>query len=157
MPAHPSKDEWCAEQQQHCRECPRKAEGQNKSMQGQRVGDIALAGTERAYDCGRNAATHTGRCRVLDQHHKREGERHTRKRVRAKTAEKQAIERDALAAWDLINGRLVRPIDVSLKMSKTYWTVCPKATSSVPKITTFRDWLLAEAADDARRLKTLAL
>jgi LysR family transcriptional regulator, glycine cleavage system transcriptional activator len=67
-----------------------------------------------------------------------------------------ALARTALAAWDLINGRLVRPIDVSLRMSKTYWIVCPKATSSVPKIATFRDWLLAEAADDARRLKGLA-
>ena len=67
-----------------------------------------------------------------------------------------ALARTALAAWDLINGRLVRPIDVSLRMSKTYWIVCPKATSSLPKIATFREWLLAEAADDARRLKALA-
>ena len=67
-----------------------------------------------------------------------------------------ALARTALAAWDLINGRLVRPIDVSLRMSKTYWIVCPKAVSSVPKITTFRDWLLAEAADDTRRLKAIA-
>jgi LysR family glycine cleavage system transcriptional activator len=66
-----------------------------------------------------------------------------------------ALARTALAAWDLINGRLVRPIDVSLRMSKTYWIVCPKAAASVPKITTFRDWLLAEAADDARRLKAV--
>jgi LysR family glycine cleavage system transcriptional activator len=65
-----------------------------------------------------------------------------------------ALARTALAAWDLINGRLVRPIDVSLKISNTYWVVCPKAASSVPKIATFRNWLLAEAADDARRLKT---
>ena len=40
-------------------------------------------------------------------------------------------------------------------MSKTYWIVCPKATSALPKITIFREWLLAEAADDLRRLKTL--
>ncbi len=66
-----------------------------------------------------------------------------------------ALARTALAAWDLINGRLVRPIDVSLRMSKTYWIVCPKATSALPKITIFREWLLAEAADDLRRLKTL--
>jgi LysR family transcriptional regulator, glycine cleavage system transcriptional activator len=64
-----------------------------------------------------------------------------------------ALARTALAAWDLINRRLVRPIDVSLKMPNTYWIVCPKATSSAPKITTFRNWLLAEAADDARRLR----
>ncbi len=67
------------------------------------------------------------------------------------------LARTALAAWDLINGRLVRPIDVSLKMSNTYWIVYPKATSSVPKIATFRKWLLAEAAEDARRLKQLSL
>ena len=87
MPAHPSKDEWCAEQQ-HCRECRRKAKGQYKSVQGKRVGNIALAGTERARNCGRDAATHTARCCVLDQHHKREGERRTREHVRPKTAEK---------------------------------------------------------------------
>ncbi len=67
-----------------------------------------------------------------------------------------ALARTALAAWDIINGRLVRPIDVSLRMSKTYWIVCPNVTSSVPKIATFRNWLLAEAAEDARRLKILA-
>jgi LysR family glycine cleavage system transcriptional activator len=67
-----------------------------------------------------------------------------------------ALARTALAAWDLINGRLVKPIDVSLRVSKTYWIVCPKATSALPKITIFRNWLLAEAADDARRLKMLA-
>jgi LysR family glycine cleavage system transcriptional activator len=66
-----------------------------------------------------------------------------------------ALARTAHAAWDLINGRLVRPLDVSLKLSKSYWIVCPKATSALPKIATFRDWLLAEAAEDTRRLKTL--
>jgi DNA-binding transcriptional LysR family regulator len=54
-----------------------------------------------------------------------------------------------------INGRLVRPIDVSLRMANTYWIVCPEAASVLPKITAFREWLLAEAADDMRRLKTL--
>jgi LysR family glycine cleavage system transcriptional activator len=68
-----------------------------------------------------------------------------------------ALARTVLAAWDLINGRLVTPIDVSLKLSNTYWIVCPKAISSVPKIATFRKWLLAEAAEDARRLKELSV
>ncbi|MER9504709.1 transcriptional regulator GcvA [Mesorhizobium sp. M0579] len=67
-----------------------------------------------------------------------------------------ALARTTLAAWDLINGRLVRPFATALRLSKTYWIVCPKATSTLPKITTFRDWLLAEAADDVRRLKTLS-
>jgi LysR family glycine cleavage system transcriptional activator len=66
-----------------------------------------------------------------------------------------ALARTTLAAWDLINGRLARPFDVGLKLSRTYWIVCPKATSTKPKIATFRDWLLAEAADDTRRLRKL--
>jgi len=67
-----------------------------------------------------------------------------------------ALARTTLAAWDLINGRLVVPIHVSLKMQKTYWIVCPEVTASVPKIRLFRNWLLGEAAEDARRLRTLA-
>jgi LysR family transcriptional regulator, glycine cleavage system transcriptional activator len=64
-----------------------------------------------------------------------------------------ALARTALAAWDIINGRLVKPIDISLRLSNTYWIVCPKATARLPKIEIFRKWLLAEAAEDARRLK----
>jgi LysR family glycine cleavage system transcriptional activator len=63
-----------------------------------------------------------------------------------------ALARTTLAAWDLINGRLVRPFAVSLPLSKTYWIICPKATTTLPKIVTFRDWLLVEAASDLRRL-----
>jgi LysR family glycine cleavage system transcriptional activator len=66
-----------------------------------------------------------------------------------------ALTRTTLAAWDLINGRLVRPFPDSLPLSKTYWIICPKATSSLPKIVTFQNWLLAEAAADARRLKSM--
>jgi LysR family transcriptional regulator, glycine cleavage system transcriptional activator len=66
-----------------------------------------------------------------------------------------ALARTALAAWDLIHGRLVRPVDVSLRMANTYWIVCPKAAASQPKIAAFRKWLLAEAAEDARRLNAV--
>jgi LysR family glycine cleavage system transcriptional activator len=66
-----------------------------------------------------------------------------------------ALARTTLAAWDLLNKRLVRPFGVALRLSKSYWIVCPKATAALPKIVTFRDWLLAEAADDTRRLKAL--
>ena len=62
-----------------------------------------------------------------------------------------ALARSALAAWDLIAGRLVRPFDLALPVPYAYWIVCPKATSNLPKIVTFRDWLLAEAAEDVRR------
>jgi LysR family transcriptional regulator, glycine cleavage system transcriptional activator len=64
-----------------------------------------------------------------------------------------ALARTTLAAWDLLNGRLVRPFAEALRLSKTYWIVCPKAASNLPKIVTFRDWLLAEAAHDLRQLK----
>ena len=66
-----------------------------------------------------------------------------------------ALARTTLAAWDLINGRLVRPFSETLRLSKTYWIICPKATAALPKIVTFRDWLLAEAAQDTRRLQKL--
>jgi LysR family glycine cleavage system transcriptional activator len=65
-----------------------------------------------------------------------------------------ALARTALAAWDITHGRLLRPVDVSLAMPNTYWIVCPKVTADIPKIASFRQWLLAEAEDDARRLAT---
>jgi LysR family glycine cleavage system transcriptional activator len=63
-----------------------------------------------------------------------------------------ALARTVLAAWDLVHGRLVRPFAQGLPLSRSYWIVCPKATASLPKITTFRDWLLTEAAEDVRRV-----
>jgi LysR family glycine cleavage system transcriptional activator len=66
-----------------------------------------------------------------------------------------AIARTALAAWDLIGGRLVRPFAMAMPASYAYWIVCPKAVAKMPKITAFSDWLLAEAADDRRQLKRL--
>jgi LysR family glycine cleavage system transcriptional activator len=66
-----------------------------------------------------------------------------------------ALARTTLAAWDLLHGRLVVPIDVSLPLENTYWIVYPKLASREPKVMALRDWLLAEAADDARRLRAL--
>ena len=66
-----------------------------------------------------------------------------------------ALGRTTLAAWDLINGRLVRPFSDALRLSRTYWIVCPKATSALPKIGIFRNWLLSEAALDNRNLEKL--
>jgi LysR family glycine cleavage system transcriptional activator len=64
-----------------------------------------------------------------------------------------ALARTTLAAFDLINGRLVRPFAESLRLSKSYWIICPKATASLPKINTFREWLVSEAASDMRQLR----
>jgi LysR family glycine cleavage system transcriptional activator len=65
-----------------------------------------------------------------------------------------ALARTTLAAWDLINGRLVRPFAIALPLSKSYWIVSPKATAGLPKLVAFRDWLQAEASEDTRRLET---
>jgi LysR family glycine cleavage system transcriptional activator len=67
-----------------------------------------------------------------------------------------ALARTTLAAFDLLNGRLVRPFGTALRLRKSYWIVCPKATAALPKIQVFTRWLLQEAAEDARRLKALA-
>ena len=45
-----------------------------------------------------------------------------------------ARARTALAARNLIHGRLVQPVDVSLAMANTYCIVCPKHTAGLPKI-----------------------
>ena len=67
-----------------------------------------------------------------------------------------ALARTALAAQDLIRGRLVRPFSLALPVPYAYWIVCPKATAKLPKIVTFREWLLAEAAEEAQRLREIA-
>jgi LysR family transcriptional regulator, glycine cleavage system transcriptional activator len=66
-----------------------------------------------------------------------------------------ALARTALAAWDLIGGRLMCPFDVAMPVSYAYWIVCPKTAAKLPKIVAFSKWLLAEAAEDARQLKKL--
>src|SRR5262245_2535625 len=66
-----------------------------------------------------------------------------------------ALARTTLAAWDLLRGRLVVPIEVSLPLENTYWIVYPKLACREPKVVTLTDWLLAEAAAEQRRLRTL--
>jgi LysR family glycine cleavage system transcriptional activator len=65
-----------------------------------------------------------------------------------------ALARTTLAASDLLSGRLVRPVDISLRLNNAYWIVCPKVSAAKPKIAAFRAWLLAEAAEDAKRLRS---
>ena len=66
-----------------------------------------------------------------------------------------ALARTALAARDLLAGRLVRPFDLALPVSYAYWIVCPRANADLPKIATFREWLLGEAAEETRRLEAM--
>lgn len=67
-----------------------------------------------------------------------------------------ALARTALAAWDLVNGRLMIPVAISVSVQKTYWVACLRATADVPKVRAFREWMMAEAADDAQRLAVSA-
>jgi LysR family glycine cleavage system transcriptional activator len=66
-----------------------------------------------------------------------------------------ALARTALASWDLICGRLVRPFPQAIEAPYAFWIVCPKAAADLPKISTFRGWLLREAEEDARRMAAL--
>ena len=68
-----------------------------------------------------------------------------------------ALTRTALAAWDLLAGRLARPFGPTLPAKYAFWVVCPRATAELPKIAAFRAWLLAEAEEDARLLAPLGL
>ena len=68
-----------------------------------------------------------------------------------------AMARTALAAWDLLAGRLARPFTEALDAPFAMLIVCPKALGDLPKIATLRQWLLDEAADDQRRLKKVGL
>jgi LysR family glycine cleavage system transcriptional activator len=66
-----------------------------------------------------------------------------------------ALARTALAAADLLAGRLTRPFALGLPVSYAYYIICPAATAERTKIARFRAWLLAEAAADAARLAEL--
>jgi LysR family transcriptional regulator, glycine cleavage system transcriptional activator len=66
-----------------------------------------------------------------------------------------ALSRSTLAAWDLLNQRLIAPFDVTLSLLSAYWIVAPRATANLPKIVTFRNWLLAEADADAKAVARL--
>lgn len=66
-----------------------------------------------------------------------------------------ALARTALVAWDLRKGRLVRPFELALAAPYAYWIVCPRGTADQPKVATFRQWLLDQAAEDASALAQL--
>src|ERR1700730_3265667 len=66
-----------------------------------------------------------------------------------------APARTALASWDLLSGRLVRPFSQALEAPYAFWIACPKSAADLPKISTFRSWLLRETEDDARRIAEL--
>lgn len=52
---------------------------------------------------------------------------------------------------ELASGRLVAPFDVTVQEGPCYWLVYPEHRRNQPKIRAFRDWILAEVAEQARR------
>ena len=67
------------------------------------------------------------------------------------------LGRSALAASDLLAGRLVRPFGPSLPVAYAYYIVCPKPTAERPKVRAFREWLIAEAKADAEGMTALGI
>ena len=63
-----------------------------------------------------------------------------------------ALARSALVAGDLRKGRLARPFRFALAVPYAYWIVCTRSVADQPKIVTFRNWLLDQAAEDATAL-----
>ncbi len=68
-----------------------------------------------------------------------------------------ALARTALASLDLAAGRLVQPFGPALAAPFAYYVVCLAPYANRPKIRTFRDWALAEAAEDAKKLAKLGI
>jgi DNA-binding transcriptional LysR family regulator len=57
-----------------------------------------------------------------------------------------AVGAPFLFADEIASGALVQPFDLVVPNGKAYWLVSPEATAERPKIKTFRDWMVAEAA-----------
>ncbi len=62
-----------------------------------------------------------------------------------------ALGRSTLVALDMEAGRLVQPFGPALPSSYACYVVSPPATAERPKIKAFREWLIEEAGQDAKR------
>ncbi len=65
-----------------------------------------------------------------------------------------ALARSALAARDLLAGRLICPVNIRQDAELGYWIVRPKDRPRTPKIARFIDWLMREAAADEKAMQT---
>ncbi|MBU1348122.1 MAG: LysR family transcriptional regulator [Alphaproteobacteria bacterium] len=59
-----------------------------------------------------------------------------------------ALGSPILFAREIEAGLLIQPFPQTMQLSKGYWLAWPEDRRRSPKIARFRDWLLAEAADD---------
>jgi LysR family transcriptional regulator, glycine cleavage system transcriptional activator len=60
-----------------------------------------------------------------------------------------ALGRQSLVEADIAAGRLIALFDTELPQDAGYYVVAPEATADTPKITLFRDWLIASATPNA--------
>lgn len=65
----------------------------------------------------------------------------------AEQGEGIALSRWSLVARDLKAGRLVRPVDTVVKADWSYYFVAPRHYFDLPKVATFRSWLLEQFAE----------
>jgi LysR family glycine cleavage system transcriptional activator len=56
-----------------------------------------------------------------------------------------ALSRHVLAQPELDAGRLVRPVQHSVRAQRSYFLVYPDSIEPLPRLVTFRDWLLEQA------------
>ncbi|GJM11429.1 MAG: transcriptional regulator [Lysobacteraceae bacterium] len=61
-----------------------------------------------------------------------------------------ALGRTPLVQDDLINGRLVKPFELSLQGDYAYYVVTPEEQAHLPKVVAFREWLMSEVATPAQ-------
>ncbi len=61
-----------------------------------------------------------------------------------------ALGVDVLVQPYLDDGQLVRPFNLQFRLSNSYYVVCRSADLSRRPVSTFRDWLLAQAAGETR-------
>ena len=54
--------------------------------------------------------------------------------------------RRTLAARDIRLGRLVAPFELEVRVPGSFWFICQEDDLQRPKISQFRDWIMAEAA-----------
>jgi len=61
-----------------------------------------------------------------------------------------ALGRSFLVESAHADGRLVRPFELSIPVDYAYYVVCPEAAADRPKVAAFREWAIAEAAEQER-------
>ncbi|WP_308785494.1 LysR substrate-binding domain-containing protein [Sandarakinorhabdus glacialis] len=58
---------------------------------------------------------------------------------------------------EIAQGRLIAPFDITATSGAWFWLVCAEGRRNIPKISHFREWLLAEIAGEARLANDPAL